>query len=343
MQVRQLGNGGLTVSAIGLGCMGMSQGYGPGDEAESIRTLHRALDIGVTFLDTAAAYGAGENERLVGRAIRDRRHEVVLASKCGIIRGVDGTPVALDGSPKHVRESCDASLQRLNVDVIDLFYLHRVDPKTPIEDSVGAMSALVRAGKVRYLGLSEAAPATIRRAHQVHPIAALQSEYSLWWREPESAILPACRELGIGFVPFSPLGRGFLSGKVAGTDSLAADDLRRRLPRFQDENLRHNLGLISRLQEVAAARGCSSSQLALAWLLAKGPDIVPIPGTKRRTYLESNAAAVELELTRHHVNALDAAFPPDAARGERYAPDLMRWLDKTPARPTVQQDADEVS
>src|ERR1700682_5333156 len=212
MKVRHLGKGGLTVSAIGLGCMGMSQSYGPGDDAESIRTVHRALDIGVTFLDTAAAYGMGENERLVGRAIRDRRHE--------------GMPAALNGSPKHIRESCDASLQRLDVDVIDLFYLHRVDPNTPIEESVGAMSALVRGGKVRYLGLSEAAPATIRRAHQVHPIAALQSEYSLWWREPEAAILPACRELGIGFLPFSPLGRGFLSGKVVGTDGLAADGLR---------------------------------------------------------------------------------------------------------------------
>jgi aryl-alcohol dehydrogenase-like predicted oxidoreductase len=335
MKLRQLGQGGLTVSAIGLGCMGMSQSYGPGDEAESIRTLHRALDIGVTFLDTAAAYGMGENEKLVGRAIRTRRHEVVLATKCGIVRGADGLPAGLDGSPGHIRESCDASLQRLDVDVIDLFYLHRVDPNTPIEESVGAMSELVRAGKVRYLGLSEAAPATIRRAHQVHPIAALQSEYSLWWREPESTVLPVCRELGIGVVPFSPLGRGFLSGQLAGTDGLAADDLRRRLPRFQGENLRHNLALVTRLEEIAARKGCSPSQLALAWLLARGPDVVPIPGTKRRAYLESNAAAVELELTGHDENALDAAFPPDAARGERYAPDMMRWLDKTPARPTV--------
>jgi aryl-alcohol dehydrogenase-like predicted oxidoreductase len=335
MKLRQLGQGGLTVSAIGLGCMGMSQSYGPGDEAESIRTLHRALDIGVTFLDTAAAYGGGENEKLVGRAIRTRRLEVVLATKCGIVRGADGMPAALDGSPGHIRESCDASLQRLDVDVIDLFYLHRVDPNTPIEESVGAMSGLVRAGKVRYLGLSEAAPATIRRAHRVHPIAALQSEYSLWWREPESTVLPVCRELGIGVVPFSPLGRGFLSGQVAGTDGLAADDLRRRLPRFQGENLRHNLALVTRLEEIAARKSCSSSQLALAWLLARGPDIVPIPGTKRRAYLESNAAAVELELTDQDVSALDAAFPPDAASGERYAPDMMRWLDKTPARPTA--------
>ncbi len=332
MKLRQLGKSGLTVSAIGLGCMGMSQSYGPVDDEESIRTLHRALDIGVTLLDTAAAYGMGTNERLVGRAIRDRRHEVVLATKCGIIRGADGLPIALDGSPKHVRESCDASLQRLNVDVIDLFYLHRVDPNTPIEESVGAMSELARAGKVRHLGLSEAAPATIRRAHKVHPIAALQSEYSLWWREPESTVLPVCRELGIGFVPFSPLGRGFLSGQVTRTDSLAADDLRRRLPRFQGENLQHNLGLVRRLEEIAARKNCSASQLALAWLLAVAPDIVPIPGTKRRTYLESNAAAADIELTSREVNQLDAAFPADAATGERYAPEMMRWLDKTPAR-----------
>ena len=332
MKLRQLGKSGLTVSAIGLGCMGMSQSYGPVDDEESIRTLHRALDIGVTLLDTAAAYGMGTNERLVGRAIRDRRHEVVLATKCGIIRGADGLPIALDGSPKHVRESCDASLQRLNVDVIDLFYLHRVDPNTPIEESVGAMSELARAGKVRHLGLSEAAPATIRRAHKVHPIAALQSEYSLWWREPESTVLPVCRELGIGFVPFSPLGRGFLSGQVTHTDSLAADDLRRRLPRFQGENLQHNLGLVRRLEEIAARKNCSASQLALAWLLAVAPDIVPIPGTKRRTYLESNAAAADIELTSREVNQLDAAFPADAATGERYVPEMMRWLDKTPAR-----------
>ena len=244
MKLRQLGNSGLAVSAIGLGCMGMSQSYGPTDDEESIRTLHRALDIGVTFLDTAAAYGAGVNEQLVGRAIRDRRREVMLATKCGIVRGPDGLPYAVDGSPRHVKESCDASLQRLNVDVIDLFYLHRVDPSTPIEESVGAMSELVRAGKVRYLGLSEAAPATIRRAHEVHPIAALQSEYSLWWREPELTVLPVCRELGIGFVPFSPLGRGFLTGQVTHVDRLAADDLRRRLPRFLGENLQHNLGLV---------------------------------------------------------------------------------------------------
>jgi aryl-alcohol dehydrogenase-like predicted oxidoreductase len=311
--------------------MGMSQSYGPGDEQESIRTLHRALDLGVTFLDTAAAYGGGENERLVGRAIRERRDEVVLATKCGILRGAGGMPAGLDGSARHIRESCDASLLRLNVEAIDLFYLHRVDPAVPIEESVGAMADLVRAGKVRYLGLSEAAPATIARAHRVHPIAALQSEYSLWWREPEVAVLPALRELGIGFVPFSPLGRGFLAGQVTGTDTLSADDLRRSLPRFQGENLQRNLGLVTRLENIAARKKCAPSQLALAWLLAKGPDIVPIPGTKRRTYLESNAAATGIELTSTDLAELDEAFPSDAAIGERYTPDMMRWVDRTPS------------
>jgi aryl-alcohol dehydrogenase-like predicted oxidoreductase len=327
MKLRQLGKSGLTVSAVGLGCMGMSQSYGPGDDEESIRAIHRALDIGVTFLDTAAAYGDGNNERLVGNAIRMRRHEVVLATKCGIVRGPDGMPTALDGSPAHIRESCDSSLRRLNVEAIDLFYLHRVDPNTPIEDSIGAMSELVRAGKVRYLGLSEAAAATIARAHKVHPVAALQSEYSLWWREPESTVLPTCRELGIGFVPFSPLGRGFLSGQVTSSDGLASDDMRRRLPRFQGANLQANLALVTRLEEIARQKQCSAAQLALAWLLAKGPDIVPIPGTKRRAYLESNAAAADIELAASDVEQLDAAFPSTAASGDRYAPDMMRWLD----------------
>src|SRR5712692_2481781 len=258
MRLRAVGTSGLRVSAIGLGFMGMSQSYGKGDDDESIRTIHRALDLGVTLIDTADAYGKGANERLVGGAIRDRRREAVLASKFGLIPGPSGPATEVDGRPERARPSCEASLTRLGVDVIDLYYLHRVDPKTPIEETVGAMAELVREGKVRFLGLSEAGPESIRRAHATHPIAALQSEYSLWTREPESAVLPVCRELGIGFVPFSPLGRGFLSGKVAGTDSLAADDLRRRLPRFQDENLRHNLGLISRLEEVAAVKGCSS-------------------------------------------------------------------------------------
>jgi len=308
--------------------MGMSQSYGPGNDEESIRTIHRALDIGVTFLDTAAVYGAGANERLVGRAIRERRRDAQLATKCGILRGPNGLPSILNGTPAHIKESCDESLERLGVDVIDLFYLHRVDPKTPIEESVGAMADLVRAGKVRHIGLSEAAAPTIRRAHGVHRITALQSEYSLWFREPETTVLPVCRELGIGFVPFSPLGRGFLSGAVKHVDGLAADDMRRSLPRFQGANLDRNTQLVVRLEEFASKKGCAASQLALAWLLAKGKDIAPIPGTKRRTYLESNAGAADIVLTPAEVAALDAAFAPDAAAGDRYPPELMKSLDR---------------
>ena len=328
MKRRRLGRSGLTVSAIGLGCMGMSQSYGPGDDDESIRTIHRALDLGVNFLDTAAVYGDGANERLVGRAIQGRRGEVVLATKCGILRGSAGSPTVLDGSAAHITASCEESLQRLNIDAIDLFYLHRVDPKTPIEESVGAMAGLVRAGKIRHVGLSEAAPSTVRRAHAVHPITALQSEYSLWFRDPESSVLPVCRELGIGFVPFSPLGRGFLSGRITELGRLAADDMRRSLPRFQSGNLERNKQLVSRLEEIAARKSCSPSQLALSWLLAQAPDIVPIPGTKRRTYLEQNAAAADIVLTREEIAHLNAAFPPGAAAGERYPSELMRTLDK---------------
>jgi aryl-alcohol dehydrogenase-like predicted oxidoreductase len=329
MKQRTLGRGGLTVSAIGLGCMGMSQSYGPGNEQESIATIHRALEIGITFLDTAAVYGLGENETLVGRAIAGHRDDVVLATKCGIVRGADGRPTALDGTPREITGSCEASLKRLQTDVIDLFYLHRVDPRTPIEESVGAMAELVAQGKVRHLGLSEASPATLRRASAVHPIAALQSEYSLWWRDPEEAVLPACRELGIGFVPFSPLGRGFLSGGITGTGTLAADDMRRQLPRFQGENLAHNLTLVARLEAVAARLRCPASRIALAWLLAQGDDIVPIPGTKRRSYLESNAAAVDLELSREDLASLDEAFRPDAVMGQRYPDEMMRWIDRS--------------
>jgi aryl-alcohol dehydrogenase-like predicted oxidoreductase len=330
MEVRGLGNSGLNVSAIGLGCMGMSQGYGAGDDEESIRTLHRAIDLGVTFFDTAAAYAVGVNEQLVGRGLRGRRDAAVLATKCGIVRGPAGSIAGLDGSPGHVKESCEASLKRLGTDVIDLFYLHRVDPETPIEDSIGAMADLVTAGKVRYIGLSEAAPSTIRRAHAVHPIAALQSEYSLWWREPESTVLPICRELGIGFVPFSPLGRGFFGGQLTDAAALPASDLRSRLPRFQGDNLRRNLGLVVRLQQLAADYRCLPTQLALAWLLAKGSDIVPIPGAKRRGNLESNAAAAGVILTPAQVAGVDAAFPIDVAVGDRYAPDLLRWIDREP-------------
>jgi aryl-alcohol dehydrogenase-like predicted oxidoreductase len=331
MKRRTLGTSDIHVSAIGLGCMGMSQSYGPGDDEESIKTLHRALNLGINFLDTAAVYGNGANEALVGRAIRDRRGEAVVATKCGIQASRVGFPSGLDGSPEEIRRSCDASLKRLNVEVIDLFYLHRVDPETPIEDSIGTMAELVRAGKVRCLGLSEASPATIRRASRVHPISALQSEYSLWWRDPEAGVLPLCRELGITFVPFSPLGRGFLSGRVTSIDALADDDLRRRLPRFQGGNFDSNRALVERLEAFAAKRGATPSQMALAWILAKGEDIVPIPGTKRRSYLDSNAAAVEMSLSPADVAELDALFPPDAAAGDRYNEQMARWVDRTTA------------
>jgi aryl-alcohol dehydrogenase-like predicted oxidoreductase len=327
MQLRSLGHSDIRISALGLGCMGMSQSYGPGDDDESLRTLHRALDLGINFLDTAAVYGSGSNERLVGRAIRERRHEVVLATKCGIHPGTVGIPRGVDGSPEEIRRSCEASLRRLNVDTIDLFYLHRVDPGTPIEDSVGTMAELVRAGKVRCLGLSEASAATIRRASKVHPISALQSEYSLWWREPETTVLPACRELGITFVPFSPLGRGFLTGRVTNIDALDADDLRRRLPRFQGSNFTKNLELVAKLEAFAARTAAAPSQIALAWLLAKGDDIVPIPGTKRRAYLESNVAAAAVVLTPEDVAELEALFGRDAASGARYDELLAQWVD----------------
>ncbi len=327
MQQRVLGRSGLRVSAIGLGCMGMSQAYGTRDDAESKATLLRALELGVTFLDTADAYGGGENERLVGGMIRDRRAEVVLATKFGILRAPDGTPIGVNGSPTYARQACDASLQRLGIEQIDLYYLHRVDPTVPIEDSVGAMAELVRAGKVRHLGLSEASAETIRRAHAVHPIAALQSEYSLWNREPERDVLPTLRELGIGFVPFSPLGRGFLSGSVTTTENLPADDFRRTLPRFQGDDLQKNLQLVRTLETLAARKRCTSSQLALAWILAKGNDLVPIPGTKRRSYLESNAAAADIDLTAADVAELDAAFPIGAASGARYPASLGAMVD----------------
>lgn len=331
MKRRRLGNSDLAVSAMGLGCMGMSQSYGPGDDEESMATVHRALDLGINFLDTAAVYGNGANETLVGRAIRGRRSEVVLATKCGLRAARVGFPDGLDGSPDEIQRSCDESLARLGVDVIDLFYLHRVDPKIPIEESVGAMAGLVRAGKVRCLGLSEAAPATIRRAHRVHPMSALQSEYSLWWREPETTVLPVCRELGITFVPFSPLGRGFLSGRVTSTDTFDDNDFRKQLPRFQGENFATNRALVERLEAFARSKGAVPSQVALAWLLAMGDDIVPIPGTKRRTYLDSNAAAADLVLSPAELTEIEQLFPPDAAVGERYNEQLARWVDQTTA------------
>src|SRR5580765_8226885 len=336
MKPRKLGKNGPNVSSIGLGCMSMSQSYGARDDAESIRAIHRALDLGVTFFDTAAIYGQGHNETLVGRALGTRRGDIVLATKCGIIPASPGPGIDADGSAAAIAASCDESLQRLGTDVIDLFYLHRVDPKVTIEESVGALAGLVRAGKVRHIGLSEAAPATIRRAQKVHPITALQSEYSLWFREPETDVLPVCRELGIGFVPFSPLGRGFLSGAVKDTEALPADDVRRRLPRFQGENLGHNLALIQRL-ETMAQRGpgpsgpgsrCTPAQLALAWLLAKGNDVVPIPGTKRVKYVEENVAAASMELTEAEVDELEATFTPDAAAGDRYNEAMGRLVDR---------------
>jgi len=316
------------VSAVGLGCMGMSQSYGAGDDEESIRTLHRAIDLGVTFIDTADVYGKGANESLVGRAIRDRRKDVVLATKFGLVPPPGGGPASeVDGRPERVRPCCDASLQRLGVDVIDLYYLHRVDPKVPIEETVGAMASLVREGKVRFLGLSEAGPATLRRASATHPIAAVQSEYSLWTRDPERAVLPACRELGIGFVAFSPLGRGFFGGAIRDTSTLASNDVRRKLPRFEGGNLQRNLSLYERLESMAAAKRCTTAQLALAWMLRMDPIVVPIPGTKRQRYLEENAAAEATALTDDEMHALNDTFPPGVAAGTRYPEESMRLLE----------------
>lgn len=321
MKTRKLGDRGLTVSEIGLGCMGMSEFYGTGDETESIATIHRALDLGVTFLDTADMYGIGANEKLVGKAIKDRRDRVVLATKFGVVRGEDKGFRGVNGSPQYVRQACDASLHRLGVDHIDLYYQHRVDPNVPIEDTVGAMAELVQQGKVRYLGLSEAAATTIRRAHATHPISALQSEYSLWSREVEDEILPTLRELGIGFVAYSPLGRGFLSGQIQTIDDLPADDYRRSSPRFQGENFQKNLQLVDRVKEIAAAKKVTPGQLALAWLLAQGDDIVPIPGTKRRAYLEENVAAASVTLTQEECDRINELAPKGIAAGDRY-PDM---------------------
>jgi aryl-alcohol dehydrogenase-like predicted oxidoreductase len=319
MKTRKLGNQGLEVSAIGLGCMGMSEFYGATDEVESIATIHLALDMGVTMLDTADMYGIGANEELVGKAIQKHRSEVILATKFGIQRNADNTGLrSINGSPEYVHQACNASLKRLGIDCIDLYYLHRVDTNVPIEETVGAMAELVKQGKVRYLGLSEAAPDTIRRAHTVHPISALQTEYSLWTREVEDEIIPTIRELGIGFVPYSPLGRGFLSGEIKSPADFAADDFRRFLPRFQGDNFDKNIQLVERVKEIATKKGVTPSQLALAWLLAQGEDIVPIPGTKRRKYLEENIAAVEITLFEDELQQIQESAPKNFAAGDRY-------------------------
>ena len=320
MDTRKLGTQGLEVSQLGLGCMGMSEFYGTTDEDEAVATIHRALELGIDFLDTADMYGRGANERLVGKAIGDRRDHVVLATKFGNVRNDDGSR-EVRGDPAYVREACDASLHRLGLDHVDLYYQHRVDFRVPIEETVGAMAELVEAGKVRYLGLSEASPETIRRAHAVHPISALQSEYSLWTRDPEDGPLPTCRELGIGFVAYSPLGRGFLTGRIRSPEDVAEDDFRRHNPRFQGENFQRNLDLVAQVEEIAEEKGRSPGQVALAWLLSRGDDVVPIPGTKRRRYLEENAEAVDVELTEEELERLEQAFPKGAAAGERY-PDM---------------------
>jgi aryl-alcohol dehydrogenase-like predicted oxidoreductase len=328
MQTRELGRSKLFVSALGLGCMGMSDFYGTGEEAESIATIHRAIELGVTFLDTADIYGLGSNEELVGKAIKDRRSEVVLATKFGNVRAADGTFVGVNGKPDYVHSACAASLRRLQVEVIDLYYQHRVDPKTPIEDTVGAMAELVKAGKVRYLGLSEAAPDTIRRAHKVHPIAALQTEYSLWSRDPEGELLDTVRQLGIGFVAYSPLGRGFLTAKITSIEDLAKDDWRRGMPRFDQENFRRNMELVEKIRALAARKGGTPAQLALAWVLAQGIHIVPIPGTKRRQYLEENVGALDIRLTSEELTEIDSLIPAGAAAGSRYSEPGMRAINR---------------
>ena len=327
MEERYLGRSGLKVSAMGLGCMGMSEFYGTGDPAESMATIHRAIDLGITFLDTADMYGHGANEELVGKAVAGKRAQVVLATKFGIVRDPsDPSKRGIDGRPEYVRSACEASLRRLGVETIDLYYQHRVDPAVPIEETVGAMAELVREGKVRYIGLSEPGPETLRRAHRVHPIAAVQSEYSLWSREPETEIIPACRQLGVGFVPYSPLGRGFLTSRIRSVEDLPQGDYRARTPRFQKENLEKNRKLLDALEEIARKHQMTPAQVALAWIYAQGPEIVPIPGAKTVAHLEENAATLKRSISFIDVVRLAQAFPPGSAAGERYPEEMMKTV-----------------
>lgn len=328
MKMRRLGQGGPEISVVGLGCMGMSDFYGPADDAISIDVIHHALDLGVNFFDTADMYGNGRNEELLGKALKDRRDRAIIATKFAVVRGPDGSFRGISGDPAYVKSACEASLRRLGVDTIDLYYQHRVDPKVPIEDTVGAMAELVREGKVRFLGLSEAAPATLERAARVHPISALQTEYSLWSRDPEDELLATCARLGVTFVAYSPLGRGFLTGQIRSTEGLSPDDFRRRAPRFQGENLKKNLELVEKLEKIANRRGCTPAQLAIAWLLAKDPNLVTIPGTRKKERLEENVGAANIELSREEIQELDEVASKEAVHGERYDEGGMRIVNR---------------